>query len=67
MPHCIEGGYALVEDVDRLVALDSHATPLIRDLIVSTDRAEGIRVRVTREREDGAMQTRNVQLAPQHS
>lgn len=63
--HCIESGYGqsgygLVTDDGRVLLLDPKATPLVVDHVETSDPQEGIRVQVTRQREDGEMVTREV-------
>ena len=62
MPHCVESGYGLVDDQDRVSVLDSEATTRIFDAIRESGQEQGIRLRVTRELEDGEMQTRSVEV-----
>lgn len=61
MGHCIESGYGIVTDDDRLVMLDAGATRSIVDTVEATNTEEGIRLRVTRQktgRPDGDDQRR---------
>ena len=60
MGHCIESGYGIVTDDDRLVMLDAEATRSVVDTVEETDTEEGIRLRVTREKQDGQMKTTDV-------
>ncbi|RBI58988.1 hypothetical protein DMJ13_24575 [halophilic archaeon] len=60
MGHCIESGYGVVTEDDRLTMLDPEATPKVVDVVRESDTQEGIRLRVTRERDDGQMETTDV-------
>ncbi|MFC6825428.1 hypothetical protein [Halopelagius fulvigenes] len=51
--HCVESGYAVVTDEDRLVLLDSDATTQVVETIERSETERGHRVRVKRERTDG--------------
>ena len=55
--HCVESGYALVTEDDRLTLLDSSATPDVVDVVEQSEREQGHRVRATRESRDGEMET----------
>ena len=61
MGHCIESGYGIVTENDRLVMLDSESTRPIVDTVEATDAEEGIRLRVTREKQDDQMETTAVE------
>ncbi|WP_227356443.1 hypothetical protein [Haladaptatus salinisoli] len=61
MGHCIESGYGIVTDDDRLVMLDPEATRQVVDSVEATEKEEGIRLRVTREAEDDRMETTAVE------
>lgn len=61
MGHCVESGYGIVTDDDRLTVLDAEATPDVVDVVEESDTEEGIRLRVEREREDGEMATTSVE------
>lgn len=61
MGHCVESGYGLVTEDDRLTLLDPHATRKAVDVIERSEKDEGIRLRVTRAEEDGTMQTTAVE------
>lgn len=58
--HCIESGYGLVDDEGYLKLLDPKATPMILDTIRNSDRNRSIKLQVTREMEDGEMETTSV-------
>ena len=58
MGHCIESGYGIVTEGDRLVVLDTAATPHVVDAVEGMNTEEGIRLRVTRERQDEQMETK---------
>ena len=58
MGHCVESGYGIVTEDDRLTVLDPKATPMIVDAVEESATDEGIRLRVHRELgEDGALET----------
>lgn len=61
MGHCVESGYGIVTDDDRLTVLDAEATPSVVDVVEDSDTDEGIRLRVRRERRDGEMATTGVE------
>ncbi|WP_436927642.1 hypothetical protein [Halosimplex amylolyticum] len=60
MGHCIESGYGIVTEDDRLTVLDSEATPEVVDEVEASDTESGILLRVQRERNDEAMETTDV-------
>ncbi len=62
MGHCLESGYGLVGADGGLVLLDTKATPLVFDALRRAARP-GVRVRVSREMDDGEMKTKDVQLS----
>jgi hypothetical protein len=61
MGHCLESGYGIVTEDDQLVMLDPEATRQVVDSVEATDIEEGIRLHVTRESEDGRMETTDVE------
>lgn len=61
MGHCVESGYGIVTEDDRLTVLDAEATPKVVDVVEASDVERGIRLRVERERVDETMETTNVQ------
>jgi len=61
MGHCVESGYGIVTDDDRLTVLDAAATPAVVDVVRDSDTEEGIRLRVRRERQDDEMATTSVE------
>jgi hypothetical protein len=61
MGHCVESGYGIVPEDDRLILLDAEATPNVVDVVEASDTEEGIRLHVRREERDGAMETVNVE------
>ena len=61
MGHCVESGYGVVAEDDRLTLLDPDATPPIVSAVRDSDREEGIRLRVSREERDGKMHTVSVE------
>jgi|GEM_PF-4836338 len=56
MGHCVESGYGIVTEDDRVTMLDPEATPQVVDVVEASDRDEGIRLRATRAERDGAME-----------
>ncbi|GAA5512379.1 hypothetical protein Dcar01_01093 [Deinococcus carri] len=62
--HCVESGYGLVGNDGRLSLLDPDATPQIVGAAQHSEREQGLRVRVTRERQDGEMHTTRVEEVP---
>ena len=61
MGHCVESGYGIVTEDDRLTVLDSEATPKIVNTVEESDTEEGIRLRVQREEQDGSMETTSIE------
>lgn len=61
MGHCVESGYGIVTENDRLTVLDSEATREVVDEVEESNTERGIRLRVTRERRDGGMETTSVE------
>ena len=61
MGHCVESGYGIVTEDDRLTPLDPAATPKVVDTVEAADTRKGIRLRVTREERDGEMETTTVE------
>lgn len=57
MGHCVESGYGIVSEDDRLTVLDASATPKVVDVVEQSDTEEGIRLRVEREDRDGTTET----------
>ena len=60
MGHCVESGYGIVTDDDRVTILDSEATPQVVNVIKASDTEKGIQLRVSREDRDGTMETTEV-------
>lgn len=60
MGHCVESGYGIVTEDDRVTILDPEATPQVVNVVEASSRDEGIRLRVTREERDGTMETTDV-------
>jgi hypothetical protein len=58
--HCVESGYALVADDDRLLLLDPGATPLVLEVTRGLSGKKGIRLRAFRKMKDGEMKTTRV-------
>lgn len=61
MGHCVESGYSVVNEGDGMAMLDAAATVRVVHAVEESDRDEGIRLRVEREREDGEMRTSSVE------
>lgn len=61
MGHCVESGYGIVTEADRVTVLDPAATPKIVDAVEESGTDEGIRLRVRREEQDGTMETIKVE------
>ena len=59
--HCVESGYALVTDDDRLALLDASATPDVVELVERSERERGHRARATREKRNDEMTTTSVE------
>ena len=57
MGHCVESGYGLVDEEGRLFLLEPAATPRVVDAIRGSERDYGLRLRATREMQDGEMNT----------
>lgn len=57
MGHCIESGYAVVSEDDRVTVLDSEATHRVLEIARTTSNTAGVKVRVKRTRREGAMET----------
>jgi hypothetical protein len=60
MGHCVESGYGLVHD-DIVTLLDHDATPAVVDVVGRSTSEQGVRLRVTREMNEGEMRTRSVE------
>lgn len=60
MGHCVESGYGLVTEDDRLTLLDPNATRKVVDMVEESDTQQGIRLQVTRDEQDGTMETTTV-------
>ncbi|QLG62108.1 hypothetical protein [Halorarum salinum] len=61
MGHCVESGYGIVTEDDRLTVLDPEATPKIVAVVGESDTEQGIRLRVQRDERDGAMETTDIE------
>lgn len=61
MGHCVESGYALIDDQDRMTLLDAKATLLIVAALEDSERDHGIRLRATREAQGHEMETSAVE------
>lgn len=55
--HCTESGFGLVAEDGRVSLLDPHATSMLLDAIINSERDSGIKLRAKREMEDGDMKT----------
>lgn len=63
MGHCIESGYGLVDEENKMVLLDSEATLRVVTLLKRTDTEKGVRLNVEREEQEGKMETTKVSIA----
>ena len=61
MGHCVESGYSVVNEGEGMAMLDAAATTRVVHAVEESDRDEGIRLRVEREREDDEMETVSVE------
>jgi hypothetical protein len=53
----IESGFVLVNDLSQIQLTDHYATPLILDILLSTDSEFGIQLRIERELIDDQMKS----------
>lgn len=60
MGHCVESGYALVDDDGNAHLLDTHATPLVVAALEASSAGRGVQLTVERRNEDGEMVTQRV-------
>lgn len=60
MGHCIESGYGLVSAEGRPLLLEPAATTRVVERQRSTSHEKGVRLRATREMQDGHMKTVDV-------
>ena len=58
--HCVESGFGLVTEDDRLMLLDPQSTRKVVDVVEESDTQQGIRLQVTRDDRDGTMETTTV-------
>lgn len=63
MGHCVESGYGIVTEDDRLIVLDPTGTTDIVDVVEDSALEEGIKLHLTREERDGKMETVSVEEA----
>lgn len=63
MGHCVESGYSLVTEEDRLTVLDPAATPEVVSVVEDSGLEEGIRLHVTREDQEDEMETVSIEEA----
>lgn len=61
MGHCVESGYGIVTEDDRLIVLDSDATPKVVGVVGDSETEEGIRLHVQREQKGDTMETTSVE------
>lgn len=61
MGHCVESGYGIVTEDDRLTMLDPAATPQVVNVVEASPTQKGIVLRVNREDHDGKMVTTTVE------
>lgn len=59
--HCLESGFALVDEDGRIVLLEPSATLKVAETVQQSTRHEGIRLRVHRQEQDGSQETVSVQ------
>lgn len=57
MGHCVESGYAVVDDDGVAHLLDTHATPQVVDTLERSTKDTGIYLQVQRRADDGEMTT----------
>lgn len=57
MGHCIESGYAIVGEDDRVTLLDAQATHRVLQVAQKSAQAKGLKLCVKRTTRDGAMET----------
>lgn len=62
MGHCVESGYALVNDEGESFLLDPEATPHVLAALNRTQLQQGVALRVRREMHDGEMKTVRTEL-----
>ena len=60
MGHCMESGYALVDEAGRVHLLEPAATPAVAEALRRSSRGSGILLRAVRETDDGEMRTQSV-------
>lgn len=60
MGHCVESGYALVDEGGQAHLLDSHATPLVVRRLGEGSAGHGVVLRAERRERDGEMVTIDV-------
>jgi hypothetical protein len=61
MGHCVESGYGLVTEEDRLTILDAKATPKVVEVVENSETDQGITLRAEREEQDGKMATTEIE------
>ena len=68
MGHCVESGYGVVDRGGRLRLLDTHATPMIVQLLRTTEQEQGLWIEADRQSDDGDLETVAVwELVRRHS
>jgi hypothetical protein len=60
--HCVESGYALIDDTGNPMHLGSEATPMVVAALLRTSRQREIRMAAERQEQDGRMRTTSVRL-----
>ena len=60
--HCVESGYALIDETGYPMHLGSEATPMVVAALVRTSREREIRMIAERQELDGRMKTAHVRL-----
>lgn len=61
--HCVESGYALVDEDGRLMVLDSEATPKVVTALLQERQDTNIKFRIERTSNDTKMKTVSVSRA----
>jgi len=61
MGHCIESGYGLIDEQGRVAMLDPKATPMVEKAVRASGKAEGVRLRASRQEVGRKMETTRVE------
>ena len=62
MGHCLESGYGLVGEDNKLFLLDAKATLMVLDAARSSDHTQDIKLSVKREMNGKEMETKSVEV-----